>query len=231
MYANTPWSGYYDVQSTIWVTAHTTQFAQPGWQYLDASSGYLPEKGTYVTLRSPNGKDWCTVLETIDATHPQTVSFNLAGGLASGPVHIWETNANRIFEHVADLTPLKGVFTFTFDPESIYTLTTTTGQGKGSAQPLAPKPFPMPYSDDFESTPLARAPKFLSDQDGAFEAQPCTGRAGRCLQQVVTQKPIPWGSAARSIYPRRRCGLDRLHSGRRFSRLSDSGNATSDGKN
>ena len=53
MYANTPWSGYYDVQSTIWVTAHTTQFAQPGWQYLDASSGYLPEKGTYVTLRSP----------------------------------------------------------------------------------------------------------------------------------------------------------------------------------
>ena len=192
MYANTPWSGYYDVQSTIWVTAHTTQFAQPGWQYLDASSGYLPEKGTYVTLRSPNGKDWSTVLETIDATHPQTVSFNLAGGLASGPVHIWETNANRIFEHVADLTPLKGVFTFTFDPESIYTLTTTTGQGKGSAQPLAPKPFPMPYSDDFESTPLARAPKFLSDQDGAFEAQPCTGRAGRCLQQVVTQKPIPW---------------------------------------
>jgi Glycosyl hydrolase family 59 len=51
MYANTPWSGYYNVQSTIWVTAHTTQFAKPGWQYLDSSCGFLPEEGSYVTLR------------------------------------------------------------------------------------------------------------------------------------------------------------------------------------
>src|SRR5262249_35245259 len=35
MYANTPWSGSYDVQPAIWATAHTTQFAQPGWQYID----------------------------------------------------------------------------------------------------------------------------------------------------------------------------------------------------
>ena len=193
MYANTPWSGFYDIQPTIWVTAHTTQFAQPGWHYLDSSSGNLPEKGTYVTLRSPNGKDWSTVLETIDAKQTQQVTFTIAGGLASGPVHIWETNTTRIFEHVADLTPAKGAFSFAFDPESIYSITTTTGQGKGNAQPPSPKPFPMPYSEDFESTPLARAPKYLSDQDGAFEVHPCAGRDGRCLEQVITEKPIPWG--------------------------------------
>ena len=45
MYANTPWSGHYDVQSTIWVTAHTTQFAQPGWHYIDEACGYLAGKG------------------------------------------------------------------------------------------------------------------------------------------------------------------------------------------
>jgi hypothetical protein len=180
------------VQSTVWVTAHTTQFAQPGWQYLDSSSGYLPEKGTYVTLRSPNLKDWSTVLETIDATQPQHVAFTLSGGLSAKAVHIWETNAHKSFEHVADIAPKNGAFSFTFEPESLYSLTTTTGQGKGDAQPPAPKPFPMPYSDDFESTPLARAPKYLSDQDGAYEAQPCAGRAGRCLEQVVIQKPIPW---------------------------------------
>ena len=78
MYANTPWSGHYDVQGTIWATAHTTQFAQPGWQYLDSASGHIGESLSYVSLRSPNRKDWSIVLETIDATTPQQLSFALS---------------------------------------------------------------------------------------------------------------------------------------------------------
>ena len=81
MYANTPWSGHYEVQGAIWATAHTTQFAQPGWQYLDSGSGYLPEKGSYVALRSTDRWSWSVILETIDAKHPQTVQFRLTGGL------------------------------------------------------------------------------------------------------------------------------------------------------
>ena len=193
MYANTPWSGNYEVQSTIWVTAHTTQFAQPGWQYLDSASGYLPEKGTYVSLKAPNQKDWSVVLETIDARKPQHVSFSVTGGLSLGTVHVWQTNANRIFEHVAEVKPENGAFSFTFDPESIYSLTTTTGQAKGDAQPPASAPFPLPYNDDFESVELNRAPKYLADQDGAFEAHPCVERPGKCLEQVINVKPISWG--------------------------------------
>ena len=193
MYANTPWSGYYDVQSTIWVTAHTTQFAQPGWQYLDSSSGDLPEHGSYVSLRSPNGKDWSVVLETIDAKQPQGVSFEITGGLSPSAVHIWETNGSKTFEHVGDVTPEDGKFSYKFDPDSIYSLTTTTGQGKGTAQPPAKQPFPLPYRDDFEGTDLNRAPRYFSDQDGAFEAHPCQRRSGRCLEQVITHQPIPWG--------------------------------------
>ena len=37
-------------------------------------------------------------------------------------------------------------------------------------------------------------PKYLSDQDGAFEVLPCAGRSGRCFEQLITEKPIPWGS-------------------------------------
>ncbi|SRR5579884_28662 len=192
MYANTPWSGFYRVQGAIWATAHTTQFAEPGWQYLDASSGYLPEAGTYVTLRSPNAKDWSLVLETIDRKSPLPLSFEITGGLAATHVHVWETNAKRTFEHVSDVKPQNGRFTFTFDPDSLYSLTTTTGQAKGAVTPPPEQPFPMPYDDNFESTPVGHAPKFLSDQDGAFEAQPCRSRPGRCLEQVITSKPIPW---------------------------------------
>ncbi len=193
MYANTPWSGNYRVQGAIWATAHTTQFAQPGWRYLDASSGYLPEKGSYVTLKSTNGKDWSTVLETIDARNQQKVDFTITGDLSDGPVHVWETNSSKTFERVADLTPRNGKFSYSFDPDSLYSLTTTTGQGKGTAQPPSAAPFPFPYQEKFESTPLDRSPKYLSDQDGAFEVHPCLRREGRCLEQVITTIPIPWG--------------------------------------
>lgn len=193
MYANTPWSGHYEVQGTIWATAHTTQFAQPGWQYLDAASGKLAASGSFVSLRSPNRKDWSVVLETIAAKSPQTVIFHIAGGLSTGTVHIWETDDTHTFDHVADLEIKDAAFSYTFDPASLYSLTTTTGQGKGDAVAPPAADFPMPYRDNLEKAALHRSPKYLADQDGAFEATTCIERPGACLEQVVTQKPIPWG--------------------------------------
>ncbi len=193
MYANTPWSGHFDVQGTIWATAHTTQFAQPGWRYLDASSGSLPEKGSYVTLKSPDSTQWSMVLETIDANKPLPVRFQIEGGLGGRLIHVWETNTSRTFEHVGDVAVKDGSFEYTFDPDSLYSLTTTTGQGHGSATPPPAARFPMPYSDNFEHVAPGRAPRFLADQDGAFEVHRCWSRAGRCLEQVITEKPIPWG--------------------------------------
>src|SRR5882757_3012632 len=193
MYANTPWSGYYNVQGAIWATAHTTQFAQPSWQYLDGASGLLPGQGSFVSLRSPNGKDWSVVIETIDAKQPQKITLAVRGGLTSTTIHVWETNKRRSFEHVGDLEPQDGKFSYTLDPDSLYTFTTTVGQGRGTATPPDESSFPLPYADNFEDTAVARAPRFLSDQDGAFEAHPCLQRKGRCLEQVITVKPTPWG--------------------------------------
>ena len=144
MYANTPWSGHYEVQSAIWATAHTTQFAAPGWQYLDLSVSKLPEKGDFVALRSPNNRDWSVVLQTIGAKRPQSVTFRLAGGLSPSTVHVWETNAQRTFEHVADLPVSDGAVTYRFEPDSLYSLTTTVGQAKGAAVPPPASPFPFP---------------------------------------------------------------------------------------
>lgn len=193
MYANTPWSGNYRVQGAIWATAHTTQFTEPGWQYLYSSCGYLPEKGDYVALKSPNGKDWSVILQTIGAKHPQQVDFKITGGLKAGTIHIWETNDTKIFDHVADVPAKDGQFSYNFDPDSLYSLTTTTGQHKGDAQPPPPAPFPFPWHEDFEKTRLDGTPAYLSDQDGAFEVRACAARKGQCLEQVITTKPIPWG--------------------------------------
>jgi galactosylceramidase len=192
MYANTPWSGHYDVQGAIWATAHTTQFAEPGWRYLQNASGKLAS-GTYVTLAAPNGHDWSMVVETINSKQPVGMTIAVKGSLAHSTLHVWETNQKRTFEHVGDISAQDGNFTYTFEPDSLYTITTTVGQHKGTAVPPPSKAFPFPYHESFDKTPLLRAPAYLSDQDGAYEVHPCAGRPGRCLEQVITQKPIPWG--------------------------------------
>ena len=56
MQADTPWSGHYTVWPAVWAVAHTTQFARPGWKYLDGGCGQIDSKtwkGTYVTLKDP----------------------------------------------------------------------------------------------------------------------------------------------------------------------------------
>jgi hypothetical protein len=192
MYANTPWSGHYDVQGAIWATAHTTQFTEPGWHFDNPSCGYLAHGGSFVTYLSPDGRNWSTVIESIDARQPQTVRLHFSGGFRDEPIHVWETNSSVTFEHVRDVTPVRGDVTLEIDPDSLYSITNTTGQARGDAQPPPAAGFPLPYSDNFDATPEGKAAKYLSDQDGAFEAHPCRLRTGNCLTQVITVKPIPW---------------------------------------
>jgi hypothetical protein len=196
MYANTPWSGHYNVQAAIWVTAHTTQFAQPGWQYLDNACGYLTGNGSYVTLKSPTSNDYSVIVETVDAAEPQEAKFLTSGGLSTGTIHVWETNAGRSFEKLSDINPQNGSFLITLEPDSIYSLTTTMGQAKGAATPPPPAPFSFPYAEDFESTTVGKAPKYFADQNGAFEVAPCSGRQGKCLRQVIDRRPIAWADLA-----------------------------------
>lgn len=192
MRANTPWSGHYDVESAIWVTAHTTQFAQPGWRYDDASSGYLVHGGSYVTLLSPDRQHWSTVIESIDARTPQRVRFQVPVAVGD-VVHLWQTDAKHTFDEVATLHETRGEVSFTLDPDAIYTVTNTTGQGRGTAEPPPASAFPVPWKDDFETGNDGAARPFLADQDGAFEKHACRDRAGSCLEQVITHPPIPWG--------------------------------------
>ena len=202
--ANSPWSGWYRLGAEVWATAQVTQFTAPGWQFLDSGSGYLggsESNGTYVTLKSPNGSDYSTVIETTTATAAQTATFTVSGGLSTGTVHVWSTDlasndTSTYFVHASDITPSSGTYSLTLQPGYVYTVTTTTGQGKGAAQPPAKGSLALPYSDSFDSTATGQSPAYLSDQDGSFQAEPCTGRSGTCVQQMAAQAPINWDTAA-----------------------------------
>lgn len=198
--ANQPWSGAYDIGTSLWTTAQVTQVTKPGWKFVDKASGYLGGdrvNGSYVTLKSPDNSAYSTILETSTASTSQTADFTVSGGLPTGTVHIWATDlksggTSGAFVHTDDVTPVDGHFTVTLKPGYVYSLTTTTGQGKGSA--VSPKQghLALPYSDSFEQNTPGREAKYLSDMQGSFETAPCKGRSGQCVRQMAAQQPIEW---------------------------------------
>ncbi len=200
--AGQPWSGQYSIGASTWATAQVTQFAQPGWHFLNNSaSGYLGgnrANGGYISLKSPNNSDYSTVYETTTAGAAQTVDVSVSGGLSTGTVHVWSTDLSSTspagyFVKQADITPAGGSYSLTLQPDRIYTVTTTTGQGKGSAASPATGTLALPYSDNFNSYPAGTSPKFFEDMQGAYETRPCAaGRSGQCLQQVTPVQPINW---------------------------------------
>jgi hypothetical protein len=203
--AHEPWSGFYAVDREIWATAHTTQFVRPGWAYLDTGSAIVPGVGSYVSLKAPNGEDWSLILETLDTGSPSTFDVVETGGVFAGPVHVWSTDLASLtstgwFVPQPDITPTQCGFSFTAEPNHLYTLTTTRGQGKGETTPPTSAPMSLPYGDDFESYSVAampNIPRYFSTVEGAFEVEACAGgRTGKCVQQEITAAPIGWGSAA-----------------------------------
>ncbi len=198
MKANTPWSGYYEVQPALWATAHTTQFTQPGWMYLDSGCGILDMGGSYVTLKAPDGSgNYSIIIETVDAPYPGFLSarpftFNVSNDLTTGTVHVWRTSETSQFEKVADIVPVNGSFTFAIEGKTIYTLTTTSGQQKGTPAIPADKPFPFPYSEDFEGCEPDHFPKYVSDQNGSFAVAVRGDGKGKCLRQLSPGKGIEW---------------------------------------
>ncbi|HME74090.1 MAG TPA: ricin-type beta-trefoil lectin domain protein [Mycobacterium sp.] len=203
--ANQPWSGAYSVGESLWATAQVTQFTAPGWQFLNSGSGYLggsESNGSYVSLKSTDGTDYSTIIETTTATAAQTVNVTVSGGLSTSAVHVWSTDvaaptAANTFAQQASITPVNGTYSLTVQPGYIYTLTTTSGQGKGTAASPAQSTLSLPYSDSFDSDTVGQQPTYLSQQQGAFEVEPCAGgRSGDCLQQQAATQPIVWANNA-----------------------------------
>ena len=200
MKARTPWSGHYEVSRPVWAIAHTTQFAQPGWKYLDGACGLLKQGGSYVCLRSPAaGGDYSIIIETIDAKMPQTVSFRITGGLATGPVHVWHSDRQSQFDRRDDVSLANGAFRLALEPGSIYSLTTTTGQHKGKTTIPPPADFPLPYQDNFEGTRPGKLPKYFLDYSGVFEVAKRPDR-GRCLRQTMARRGIEWDYSNQDPY-------------------------------
>ena len=199
---NQPWSGHYVVTPSVWAMAHTAQFTEPGWQYIDGASGFFNDDhtgahGSFVTLKSPDNKDYSVIVETVQAKAAQTIRFSVTG-FPKAALHLWSTdftstNSSDWFVKQPDIVMAGGQFSLTIQPGYVYSLTTTTGQTKAAVAPPAGAPFPFPFSDNFDSYSAGKLPKYFSDMYGGFETSACAaGRKGGCLRQVVPAEPTSW---------------------------------------
>ena len=192
MQADTPWCGHYTVWPAVWVIAHTTQFAEPGWVYMDDACGQLDTntwRGSHVALRNPKTGDWSAIIVTGEK---HTIRLEIAPGLKTGSVHVWKSTATEQFVELPTLALRDNSVEFELEPDALYTFTSTTGQQKGSYGPPPPlKPFPFPFKEDFESYHVGDTPRYFSDQKGTFEV--CSSPKGRlCLAQVLPAQGIIW---------------------------------------
>ncbi|NWV15221.1 GALC Galactocerebrosidase, partial [Ptilonorhynchus violaceus] len=220
MTAQEPWSGHYKVESPIWITAHTTQFTQPGWSYLQVD-GHLEGGGSFVALTDGLG-NLTIIIETMTHNHskcirpplpnfsviPQRATFYLRGSFYMvKTLQVWhsrldfEFGKSSLFQKLHSVKVWEGRFSLDLNVDEVYTLTTLkTGQKCGYPEPPPPQPFPSNYKDDFNirNPPFSEAPNF-ADQTGVFEYFVNASDPGDhvfTLRQVVVQRPITWVSDA-----------------------------------
>ncbi|SDS38334.1 galactosylceramidase [Paenibacillaceae bacterium GAS479] len=193
MVADEPWSGNYSVMPGIWAAAHTNQFAQPGWKYVDSGCGITAGGTSYVTLKQPDGGDNYSII-VVTCSSAEEMTFNLTGGLSTDTVHVWKSNAEQQFIQQSDITPSNNSYSINLEPNSIYSMTTTTGQQKGLSDHPIPvsQSFPKNYYDDFESYDVGETPKYTSDVEGVFEVAEKFDSGGKALRQVVAGPMKQW---------------------------------------
>ena len=218
MIANSPWSGFYRTREVLWGYAHYGQFSKVGWTYLNGACGKLNDGGSFITLKSP-GTDYSVIFETKGAKSVQNVTFNVSGGLSTGKLCVWRSDAKEQFVRQADLKPNHGAFAIALEPDALYSISTTTGQQKGSfANIPAEQKFPFPYYETFDEYASPKQfgylPHYTADIASVFEIADRPDKNGKCLRQVVASKAAKLGAGMDALHDHRRRTLAGLRSQR-----------------
>jgi hypothetical protein len=202
-----PWDGHYVLGAAFWTQAHFTQATRPGWRWLDGSAIGVAGGATYGALVAPDLSALSIIAVNTDPAAPAALNFTLVGALAvtfaGRPLASWVSNATALFTQVAD-TPTDGAtgrFAFALGPRSVATLTTlrTLAHVEPPVPPRAP--FPLPYSNDFETQAAGQPGYLLSDLFGAFCASPLRPAARRLTPYRHTPPPPPPPSFRRGARP------------------------------
>lgn len=216
MTANEPWSGYYRVDSPIWITAHTTHFTKIGWHYLAHGHGVgkFKKGGSYVALTSPKSDQLTIIIETMSHNHsycirpqlpkynvePQNVTIQLNGSFTSiKQLQVWYSHLYFqgqplvLFKKLSAIPVRNGSFSFSLGVDEVITLTTMDVEQEKPFSNIPPSAsFPAEYFDNFENYSLYAEPYNFAPQTGSFEVVQVEKPYNKVMRQTILHTPVLW---------------------------------------
>lgn len=214
--AQTPWSGYYELDPGFFMTLHFSRFIKRGWLMLDdasfadghaAGDGHALGGATYSCLSAcdPKTGDWSSVI-TNTTENPIEYSFELKND--DKKLWLYETGSWKKSDTLKK-SPVKikdSRCKIIIKPNSIVTLSTIDINPLEEALSLSSvsekddEVLALPYEDDFSYSDdflseRGGAPLYTTDEGGAFEVIEEDGQ--KILQQkiLLENKAREWGGS------------------------------------
>lgn len=218
--AQTPWNGYYELDSGFFMTLHFSLFIKRGWLMLDQASfadghaagdGHALGGATYSCLSACNPKtgDWSSVI-TNTTENPIEYNFELKND--DKKLWLYETSSWKKSDSLKK-SPVKiknKLCKIIIKPNSIVTLSTINTNPLEDALSLSSvsekddKVLALPYEDDFSYSDdflseRGGAPLYTTDEGGAFEVIEENGQ--KILQQkiLLENKTREWGGSPEPV--------------------------------
>lgn len=214
--AQTPWSGYYELDPGFFMTLHFSRFIKRGWLMLDQASyadghaagdGHALGGATYSCLSAcdPKTGDWSSVI-TNTTENPIKYTFELKND--DKKLWLYETGSWKKSDTLKK-SPVKikdSRCKIIIKPNSIVTLSTININPLEEALSLSSvsekddEVLALPYEDDFSYSDdflseRGGAPLYTTDEGGAFEVIEEDGQ--KILQQkiLLENKAREWGGS------------------------------------
>lgn len=218
--AQTPWNGYYELDSGFFMTLHFSLFIKRGWLMLDQASfadghaagdGHALGGATYSCLSAcdPKTGDWSSVI-TNTTENPIEYNFELKND--DKKLWLYETSSWKKSDSLKK-SPVKiknKLCKIIIKPNSIVTLSTINTNPLEDALSLSSvsekddKVLALPYEDDFSYSDdflseRGGAPLYTTDEGGAFEVIEEDGQ--KILQQkiLLENKAREWGGSPEPV--------------------------------
>lgn len=201
--ANSPWSAYYSINSSFFMTMHFTRFAEKGWRFIEN----IPEE---CVVLMPENKSEITAVFCNNTSKSKGYSIDVSAlNMDERIFNIIETKSPQFEHHYASnwfrktsaKKPFKSRLYLEVKAGSILTLTTLDASFvKGTDTVKIPlfkkKRLELPYKDsflypEFFAETRGNAPLLTTDSGGCFEI------SGSVLQQKVRKDMLPENSVFR----------------------------------